>query len=330
MSGQQPPQQRCLAWRRCHFTRFEEGHRDGLGKCTIAAIARAGDGDRGAAQFDLRDAPFVTRSARGNLHLTRGKQGGFMQRPEKPLAVEQTAVLRDAHDQIEPDRPVREQRVDVALPVGHHGHGRSLAKPLRRCRTAGKPACRFLLLEGTITAGLALARAPRPDRRVNQPDHRLSLDIDGDHRMDEEARGFAVTRRPKATALLVATGKIDLAGVLDRQDAVPTALRHSASRAGGHNVLGRHIGRGQEAVHRHLTASRLANPPQHNSAERYHPINQPVCPFRYPDVPECHQSLRHNLPRTLNHSQDAHGITSVNPVAPRGEGKAEYAAPAVA
>src|SRR5207342_74449 len=214
------------------------------------AIARPCDGHHAAAQLDLCDTSLVSWAAWGDLHLTGGERRSFMQRLEKPLPIGQAAVLRDAQDQIEPGRPAREQRIDVALPISHHGHGRGLAKPLCGCRTAGEPARRLLLLKRTVSAWRALALAPGPDRRVDKPDHCFALDVHGDHRVNEEAGRPAVPCRSKTPALLVSTREIDLAGVLHRQDAASPALRRRTRRAGRHNILGRHVWRRQKAVYR--------------------------------------------------------------------------------
>ena len=86
----------------------------------------------------MRPGCRAVRSPCGPCHQVHAAQAspyreqvpGLPAAPRKRLAIDQTPVLRDPHDQIEPDGPTGEQSVDVAFPVGDHGHGSSLAKTL--------------------------------------------------------------------------------------------------------------------------------------------------------------------------------------------------------
>src|ERR1700686_3719949 len=181
-----------------------------------------------------------------------------------------------------------------------------------------------------------LALWPRPDLGVGKTDDRLALDIDGNHRMDKEAGRLAVAGRPQTAPLLVTPGEIDLAGILDGKDAPATTLLRRARRQRCHDRLGRNVSRRQEPVRRHLAGPGLANFAQHDTPHRRDPLNQPVRPFRNPDVAKCHQSPLATQFGTLNHSQPPSArftsterrITFVNAVAlEAGQNRQREAAP---
>jgi hypothetical protein len=119
-------------------------------------------------------------------------------------------------------------------------------------------------------------RRPRPDLRINQPNHRLALDIDGDDRMDEEAGCLTVASRPKAAPLPVATGKIDLGSVLHRQNPAARTLRRRPPRQGLDDPLDRDVGRRQKPMHRLLSSPGLPKLAQHQRPRRRHPLDQPI------------------------------------------------------
>ena len=127
-------------------------------------------------------------------------------------------------DQIDPLRFAGEQQVDVAFAIRYHRHFGCLGQHAGRRLATRQPAHRVLFLDRTAAAGGHAPLGARPDFRIDKPNHGLTLDIDRNHRMDEEAGRLAVTGRSKATPLLVTASKIDLAGVLNCQYAAASAL----------------------------------------------------------------------------------------------------------
>ena len=163
----------------------------------------------------------------------------------------------------------------------------SWAAPARVSAALLHPASQradFLGLGGAVCWSPAPRLGPRPDRSVDQTDHCLAFNIHRNHRMDEEARRRPVRRRSEPTALLVPVGEVDLRRILHHQDAPShTALRRP-SRQCLDDPLDRDIGRGQEAVDRHLARPRLPQPAQHRRPRRRDPPKQPFCPLVDPDI----------------------------------------------
>ena len=91
-----------------------------------------------------------------------------------------------------------------------------------------------------------------PDLRIEQTEPRLRLAVDGDHRMQEKPSRYAITRRPKATATLLAAGEIDLRRVLCRHNPTP----FTGSRRAMRQCLNRDRGRRQEPMDRNLPRPR--------------------------------------------------------------------------
>jgi hypothetical protein len=160
-------------------------------------------------------------------------------------------------------RPAGEERVDVALPVGHHGQPGRTRQGLGRTAATRQPARRFLLLGGPTALISRRLLVPRPDRRIDQADHRLAFNLHGNHRVDEEARRRPVRRRAEPAPLPVPIGEGHLRRVLHQQDRPAHAGCCRSSRQCLHDPLDRHIGRGQKAMHRYLAGPRLSQLAHH-------------------------------------------------------------------
>ena len=122
-------------------------------------------------------------------------------------------------------------------------------------------------------------------------------------------------------------GEIDLARVLNRQDPASDTLRRRPAGQRLHDPFHRNVGRRQKAMNRHLARARLTDLPQHQRSRRRHPLNQPICSLRDPDI-----SIRHaTVSRETSGYFELYSasswnclITSVNAVAPGGgEGRGE-------
>ena len=237
-------------------------------------------------------------------------------------AVGEAAVLCRPDDEVEPPRtadwPAAEQLVDVALAVGEHGQLGGLGERGCRRRAAVPPARRFLVGEAAAAPIAGRRRAPRPDLRAGEPDHRLAVEVDGEHRVQEEAGIAAVAGRPEAAPPSRPAGIVDLGGVLDRHDAPPAALLGGACGERADDRLDRDVGRGQKAMHRHLAGPVAAELADHQRAGRHHPLEQPLAARRHPNIadPERHHEAPETVDFALNHLSIPTGITSVNAVAP--------------
>ncbi len=293
----QAPMQRRLAGGRIDFARLHQCEFDAVGNVVQTVVLRARDAHGCGVQFDYGDALFFPWPTRRHPHLGRSQRFGFGERLEHFAAIGQIAILCDTHDQIEPIRSAREQRINVAFPIGDHGHRTCFTQQCGRRLTAGMPTCQFLLLKGTISALRFVRSRSGPDRRVDEPDHRLRFDVHRNHRVNEEARRLAVPGRPKAAPLLRPAGEVDLGRVLHRQHPAPDALLGRASSRRFHDLGHRNVGRRQKAVHRHLACSRLANPSQHQRSLRRDPIDRPVRTFCDPNISKRHRQVSQpNIP----------------------------------
>jgi len=86
-----------------------------------------------------------------------------------------------------------------AFAIGDHCHLGGVGQHACRGLTARQPTRRFLVFNRTAAPGRDAIRRPCPNRRINKTDHRFTFDIDGNHRMDEEARRLAIAGGTSAT-----------------------------------------------------------------------------------------------------------------------------------
>jgi hypothetical protein len=104
--------------------------------------------------------------------------------------------------------------------------------------------------------------------------------------MDEEAGCLPIPAGTKTAALLVATGEVDLARILDRQNTPTCALRGSSGSQRLHYPIDRDVVRRQKPVNGLLACARLAQLAQNQRARRRHTFDQPISPFRNPNIAE--------------------------------------------
>src|SRR5208282_3519389 len=116
----------------------------------------------------------------------------------------------------------------------------------------GEPAHRLLVFQRPLAARCGARPRPGPDRRIDKPDDRFRFDVQRDHWMDEEPRRLAVPARAKTASLLVATGKVDLRRILNRQHPPPSALRRRPRRQGLDDPFNIHMWRRQKSMSRKL------------------------------------------------------------------------------
>ena len=133
--------------------------------------------------------------------------------------------------------------------------------------------------------------------------------------MQEKPSRYAITRRPKATATLLAAGEIDLRRVLCRHNPTPFTGSRRAMRQCLNHLAARDRGRRQEPMDRNLPRPR---PPQFANDQRaglHHPLDQRVADRRSPRITKMTQSStpnRHLVP----HRYSDHGESE-----PRRQGK---------
>src|ERR1700750_3296255 len=136
--------------------------------------------------------------------------------------------------------------------------------------------------------------------------------------MDEEPCCLAVACGPKAPPLLVATGKIDLGRVLDRQNATASALLGRACSQRLDNPINRDVKTRQKAVPPLLPCASLSQLPEYQRPRRCHSLDQPISPLGNPNI-----AKRHRMPspktgrKALNHIHKRWGITFGHPIALR-------------
>ena len=253
---------------------FGRLRRTGPALTAISAVRAVSPGRRGGTLMMRRPSSAASASA-SNRWPPSTRQRSWAARSEE----------------VEPLGPAAEQLVDVALAVGDHGQLGGLGEHRRRRRAAVLPARGLLVGEAAPAPIGGRRRAPRPDLRPGEPDHRLAVEVDGQHRVQEEAGIAAVAGRPEAAPPSRPAGIVDLGGVLDRHDAPPAALLGGARDERADDRFHRDVGRGQEAVHRHLAGPVAAQLADHQRAGRHHPLEQPLAARRHPNVadPEHHR-----------------------------------------
>ncbi|WP_181261798.1 hypothetical protein, partial [Pseudomonas aeruginosa] len=109
------------------------------------------------------------------------------------------------------------EREDVALAVAQHGHHRSLRQQRLGCQSGRDPALRFFVLQIAIVVRDGAAALAGPDLAVQQAKAAAAFRVCGQHRVQQHPAGVAMTDLAQATPVLCLGGKIDLAGILDRQ-----------------------------------------------------------------------------------------------------------------
>ena len=236
VSGKQAPVQRGFTGRSIDLPRLHQSELDGFAGVGEPLDVGTGNANGSRTQFDLGDTSLVARSARRDPHVGCAQKLRPGKRFEQQSIVSQFAILGSAHDQVEPLGLACKQQVNIAFAIGHHGHA-GVGQYACRGLAARKPARRLLGIDGAAATGRDALDRSRPDLRIDKTQHSFSLDIDGDHRMDKEAGCLAVACRSKASPLLVATGKIDLGGVLHRQNTPSRALLRRAGRQRLHDTI---------------------------------------------------------------------------------------------
>src|SRR5467141_4043347 len=187
-------------------------------------MARSGNADGAGPQTDHGNAPLVAGPARPHPDLASSQARPPAGAAKQPGAISQAAVLRRSHHQLDRRRPTREQGKNVAFTVADNDQLAGSGRPLGHRLCGAQPALRFLLLQTALAPRRdPLADRAGPDRRVEQPDHRLVLGIDGHRSVDEKTRRLAVAGRTQAAARPIAPAEIDLRGILNRDNPPPAA-----------------------------------------------------------------------------------------------------------
>ena len=144
--------------------------------------------------------------------------------------------------------------------------------------------------------GSPLAGGSGPDRGIQQADHGFILAIDGDNPMHKKTRCLPVASGTQTPTRPSASAKIDLGGVLNRDDPPSLTLlaRSPAQRLDDLNRGDRR--RGQKAMRRHLPGAVTTNPAKHQRSSRNNPVKQPSTPLRSADIPKLANPLQRHHP----------------------------------
>ena len=295
--GDQPPMDGRGAARWLFLARLDQAQIAVFGIIGIAPIMRSPHADRPGPQGDRGHTPLVARAARPHPHFSHAQCRPCRGLRKQPRAIRERAVLRRTDHQFDARRAAREQRKDVAFAIPNHdqlvGPGGALGNHLG----CAQPALRFLLVKPTLAPrGSPLAGGSGPDRGIQQADHGFILAIDGDNPMHKKTRCLPVASGTQTPTRPSASAKIDLGGVLNRDDPPSLTLlaRSPAQRLDDLNRGDRR--RGQKAMRRHLPGAVTTNPAKHQRSSRNNPVKQPSTPLRSADIPKLANPLQRHHP----------------------------------
>ena len=148
-------------------------------------------------------------------------------------------------------RPPREQIVDVALAVAHHGDRRRRREAIPGDLGAVQPATRLLLVRRPrlVVADWALGAVQH--HAVDQPDHTAIAGIDRQHRMQEQTGAGVVGVAAEAALAGLVRGEAQVGGVHDRHHMPPGGTLVGEPGGTRQHLLRRHRRIGHKAAELH-------------------------------------------------------------------------------
>src|SRR5215468_807071 len=222
-AGEQAPMYGLDAWRRVDLAHIEGVEGELVGQMTIGAVAGTAQGEEIEAQGHGGAPGGAARNGRQvEVKVIAHRQ--IVEVSEQITLIGQAAVGLGPHQQFDLGRALGESGIDVTLAVGDHGDGGGARHPQeRRGLRPDQPTLRFLV--DRLAATLAWRRLVAfPDLHISQAQHDAAVRVDHQHGMDEEGpiRAVAAVAEGRFTAWLLR--EVDLARILDRQDAPPGHL----------------------------------------------------------------------------------------------------------
>src|SRR5437667_173184 len=250
---------------------------------------RPGQAHRAEAQFQRDDTfgPLRPRRQHDGALLHDGH--GFAGRIQAEAARE-LAIMHAAGNYMEALlRRADIKSKDVALAVTERGYHGGLGKQGLSRQHRGDPALRFLVRQIALVVRDGAAALAGPYLAAQQTKTAAAFGIHRQHRVQQHPAAVALTYYPKPAPAFCSGGKIDFAGVLDRQHMAAFRRGHRAFAPALDHACGRHLGIAEKAVEPHFPgADAPGQPPQADILARDHAFDErrpPLSRRRSPNRP---------------------------------------------
>src|SRR6266702_4750728 len=320
MGGQQEPMDGLCALGRMLLDDLHEVERHACGQISFSAVCRPLQNDGSEAQGKMGLAR-TTVHACGHVNHRLGGKRHPLDLLAKRSALDQRMVVHDPGQKVDMGfRRARPMGIDVPLPIIDHGDHAGRRQNVLGLRRRRHPARRLLVRQGAPCMRNFDVALARPHLAAGKPKTSARNRINCHHRVQEHAKNIAFPDLSQLAPVVCSRRKLDVAGILDRQDVTVTNRNPRLLAPAFNPFFNRHPSIGHETPEAHLLTPHTAcDPAQTNAARTKHATEKrrpPLSRRRSPKRPSdqfsavCIGDPPAESTRPANHPARQEGIAS--------------------